>query len=160
VIDDVRTTRPLIGFLEIGKACLDREERPFEIGVDHLVPLVRAEIFDLHLREDAGIGTENIDAAECLGCRRCCLFHRSEIGDISDYRVCTVPDFGCRTLSLFKMARDHGDAGPGICQGLGDTLADPLAATGDNRASPFDRVEHRGAPFIFRCAEDRRAASA
>ena len=52
------------------------------------------------------------------------------------------------------------DAGSGIRQRLGDALANSLAATGDKGASPFDRLEHRGAPFIFHCAEDCRVASA
>src|SRR5580704_12295569 len=48
------------------QTCLDRKERPFEIGAEHLVPCLGRELVELRGRKDPGIGTENIDSAELL----------------------------------------------------------------------------------------------
>src|SRR5262245_42603584 len=126
---------PLAALLEVRYASLDRQEGALEVCIDYVVPALWAHLFDPGLREDAGVGTQNVEPTMPIDG---CLRHRLHVGKFGDIRRkradggATLAQFLRRGLRILQMAADDQRlrvvAGEYPC----DALADALAAASDN----------------------------
>ena len=131
--------RPPFGFLRLhdAKGLLGAEEDPGEVGVDHLLPLVEAEVLQRHgRRADAGIVEEQTEPSERglrLRKERRDLVLLADIAGHRDRRIGACAGLGDGALQRLPPAagEDHGPAVPQ--QRVRRCLADPLPRAGDQR---------------------------
>ena len=96
-----------------------------------LVPVRLGHVGQLLLREDAGIGTKDVERAETFddgGHGILAAFLHADIG-----LLVMGPQFFGRRLTLFTVDVGNDDIGPRLPQHGNDALADALRTPGDKR---------------------------
>ena len=135
----------LAGRLEGRDAGLDAQERALEVGRHDMVPVLRAHVDQLDLRKDAGIGAQDVDAAEGRLRRLDKALHLIPVGDVAKMHLggaAGIADFFHRRLGGFRAARRDHDLGALRGENLGDALADALGGAGDDGGAAGDGGEH------------------
>jgi hypothetical protein len=144
----------LPGLLELRDAGLHAQEGALEIGRHDMVPLGGVHLDHLGLREDAGVGAQDVDAAEGLGGLRDHRLHGGPVGDVAEMHLggpAGAPDFLDRLRGGVLAAGDDHDLRAGAREHPRDALADALRGAGDDGAAARDRCQHGLSPrFWFR----------
>ena len=116
---------------------LVREEVELEALAQDLV----GHLADLALPGGAGIGDDDIDAAELLGDAGESGVHRLAVGHIAGEPE--AADLLGRGLGGRLVEVEHGDGGALRCEGLGGGLADAAAGAGHHRHLAGEGLGHR-----------------
>ena len=141
-----------VALLERRQAGLHRDEGALEVGAENLVPFLRRHRLELRLREDAGIGAEDVETAVALDGGGGGRFHRRKIADVggeSRSLAARLAEFAGGRLGRVDVPGN--DQHPGAVPGKDprDALADPLARPGDDGRLAVKRREHCLLPRWF-----------